>query len=168
MEIWKQIQNTTYEVSNLGRVKRADGKILKPGVGRGGYLHVGLRLAGKKHTLKIHYLVCVTFHPRPANAQCVRHRDDIRTNNKSKNLRWGTHKDNSQDAILHGRQVCGFDHPNMKIKKPEARDIRARYVGHTTARKKAANGFIKALVTQYPHLGYKCVYKAAHGVYDEM
>lgn len=168
VEVWKQIQNTTYEVSSFGRVKRADGKILKPGVGRGGYLHIGLRLAGKKHTLKVHYLVCVTFHPRPVNAQCVRHLDGNNTNNKKGNLRWGTNLENSQDTILHGRQVCGFDHPHMIIKKTEARTIRAAFSAHMSGRIKAANGFILSLVKVFPHLGYKCVYKAAHGAYDEI
>lgn len=169
MEIWKQIQNTTYDVSNQGRVRRADGRILKPGIGRGGYLHVGLRLAGKKHTLKVHYLVCVTFHPRPTGAECIRHLDGNNTNNARGNLRWGTNKENAQDTILHGRQVCGFDHPTVHIKKPEARGIRARYLAHIRpGMKSAKNGFLNSLVTQYPHLGYKCVFKAAHGAYDEM
>lgn len=159
MEIWKQIQNTTYGVSSLGRVKRADGKVLKPGTSRG-YLCVGLRLAGR--------LVCVTFNPRPTGAECVRHLDGNKINNKRGNLRWGTNLENAQDTILHGRQVCGFDHPNMRIKKPEARTIRAAFRAHMTGRIKAKNGFILSLVKVFPHLGYKCVFKAAHGAYDEI
>lgn len=167
VEVWKQIQNTTYEVSSFGRVKRADGRILKPGTSRG-YLSVGLRLAGRKRTHTIHYLVCVTFNPRPTGAECVRHLDGDKANNARENLRWGTNLENAQDTILHGRQVCGFDHPSMFIKKIEARTIRAAFCDHMVGRIKAKNGFILSLVEVFPHLGYKCIFKAAHGAYDEI
>jgi len=167
-ETWKQIQNTTYQASSLGKIRRTGGKVLAPSVGRGGYLHVGLRLAGRKLTLKVHYLVCVTFWSRPAGSECVRHLNGDSQDNRSCNLRWGTNLENAQDTILHGRQVCGFDHPGVKITKVEARTIRATYCRHMEGKKKAKNGFILNLVEQYPQLGYRCVYRAATGSYDEM
>lgn len=138
-------------------------------MGRGGYLHVGLRLAGRKITFKVHYLVCVAFNGvRPSGAECVRHLNGDRHDNRPANLRWGTLRENSQDTILHGKQICGFDHPNVHITKAQARAIREQYLAHMIGRQKAANGFILGLCSQYPELGYRCVYKAAKGVYDAM
>jgi len=167
-EIWKIIQNTTYQVSSQGRVRKSDGTILQPGISKG-YEHVGLILAGKKYNFKIHYLVCLTFNGvKPVEANCVRHLNGNKRDNYSCNLRWGTNKENAQDTIVHGRQICGFDHPNVHITKQEARIIRNHYFQHMKNRKKAKNGFIKELVKQFPHLSYKCVYKAAQGAYDAM
>lgn len=169
-EIWKQIPYSTYEASSLGRIRNCkNGKIQEPNVGADGYLFVGIRFLDKKHSKKVHQLVCMAFNGlKPAGAQCVRHLDGNRLNNRLENLRWGTSKENAADTILHGRQVAGFDHPNMKITKEEAIEIRSAYLRHMDGRKKAANGFILDLANQYPHLGYKCVYKAAAGQYDEL
>ncbi|MCP4994777.1 MAG: hypothetical protein GY934_13500, partial [Gammaproteobacteria bacterium] len=79
--MWKPIKNTLYKVSSTGDIRTPSGKTLAPDLDRGGYKIVGLRLDGNK------------------------------LNNRNSNLRWGTSKENAQDTILHGRQVCGFDHP---------------------------------------------------------
>ena len=169
-EVWKQIPYSTYEASSLGRIRNCkSGKIQEPNVGADGYLFVGIRFLDKKHSKKVHQLVCLAFHGlKPTGAQCVRHLDGNRLNNRPENLRWGTNKENAADTIMHGRQVAGFDHPNMKITKEEAIEIRSAYLRHMDGRNKAANGFILELAKQYPHLGYKCVYKAATGRYDEL
>ncbi|MCP4994032.1 MAG: HNH endonuclease, partial [Gammaproteobacteria bacterium] len=167
--LWKPFENTRKKVRTTGDIRTPSGKTLAPGLDRGGYKIVGLRLAGKKITFKVHYLVCVTFNGvRPTGAECVRHLDGNKLNNRNSNLRWGTSKENAQDTILHGRQVCGFDHPNVSILKTEARAIREEYLAHMAERKKAKNGFILTLVDSYAHLTYKCVYRAAKGAYDEM
>ena len=170
VETWKAIPYSTYEASNLGRIRNSkNGKIQKPQVGRDGYLFVGIRFLDQKQPRKVHRLVCLAFHgAKPSEAECVRHLDGNRMNNRPENLRWGTNKENAADTILHGRQVAGFDHPNVKITKEEAIQIRASYLQHMQGRKKAANGFILEMASRYPHLGYKCVYKAASGRYDDM
>lgn len=167
-EVWRKIPYSTYEASSLGRIRNCvTGKIQKPQLGEDGYLFVGIRFLDRKHSKKVHQLVCLAFNgTKPTGAECVRHLDGDRFNNKPDNLRWGTNKENAADTILHGRQVSGFDHPNMHISKSEALDIRTAYLHHMQGRKKAANGFIIGLASKYPHLGYKCVYKAASGEYD--
>ena len=169
-EIWRPIPYSTYEASNFGRIRNCKtDKIQEPKLGDDGYLFVGIRFLDKKHSEKVHKLICLAFHGlKPTGAECVRHLDGDRFNNKPDNLRWGTNKENAADTILHGRQVAGFDHPNMRIRKSEAIDIRTAYLRHMDGRKKAANGFILGLANQYPHLGYKCVYKAASGEYDRL
>ena len=169
-ETWQPIPNCTYEASSIGRIRNTkNGKIQTPQTGEDGYLFVGVRFLDGKHSIKVHRLVCLAFHGlKPTGAECIRHLDGDRMNNRPGNLRWGTNKENAADTILHGRQVAGFDHPNMVITKAEALAIRTAYVQHMAGRKKAANGFILGLENEFPHLGYKCVYKAATGEYDRL
>lgn len=169
-EIWRSIPYSAYEASSLGRIRNLKtGKVQAPQVGRDGYLFVGVRFLDRKISVKVHKLVCLAFHGvKPAGAECVRHLDGNRTNNTPGNLRWGTNKENAQDTILHGKQVSGFDHPNMKVTKQEALEIRSVYLKHMERRGKAANGLILRLVDRFPHLGYKTVYKAARGEYDRL
>lgn len=169
-EVWRDIPYSGYEASTLGRIRnKKNGKIQSPQVGADGYLFVGIRFLDQKHSKKVHQLVCLAFNGvKPAGAQCVRHLDGDRMNNSPHNLRWGTNKENAADTILHGKQVSGFDHPNVHIKKPEALEIREAYLRGTAGRMKAPNGLIIELSQRHPHLGYKCVYKAATGVYDRM
>ncbi len=174
-EHWKLIPNTHYQASDLGRIRRwhmarrSPRKVLSQSVIRG-YFCVGLRFADRRYTMRVHRLVCLAFNGvKPSGSECVRHRDGHRTNNVPSNLRWGTNLENAQDTVLHGRQVCGFDHPNVIITKPEAREIRRLFLHHMrNGRKKAANGFTKAVQEKYPHLTYRTVWKATHGRYDEM
>ncbi|WP_374412671.1 NUMOD4 motif-containing HNH endonuclease [Novosphingobium colocasiae] len=170
MEVWKPIPYSLYEASTEGRIRNTvSGSVQSPQLGRDGYLFVGVRFLDRKHSIKVHVLVCLAFHGvKPAGAECVRHLDGDRMNNRPSNLRWGTNLENAADTILHGRQVAGFDHPNMRISKDEALAIRAEYLLHMQDRKKAANGFILNLSARYPELGYKCVYKAATGRYDSL
>ena len=168
-EQWRKIPNSGYEASSSGRVRRArDGKLLKLQKIRG-YYAVRMMFLDKTYTAYAHRLVCLAFLGlKPTGAECTRHLNGNKLDNSPKNLRWGTNKENARDTILHGRQVAGFDHPNVTIKREEARAIRAQYLQHMRGRKQkhAKNGFIIHLVTQFPHLGYKCVYKACRGRYD--
>lgn len=169
-EQWAQIPYSAYEASTRGRIRSlVTGHIQAPQVGADGYYFVGVRFLDKKHSVKVHKLVCLAFHgKKPGGAQCIRHLDGDRMNNRPENLRWGTSKENAADTILHGRQVAGFDHPNMHISKTAALSIRTEYLNHMVGRRKAENGFILALAKKHPDLGYKCVYKAATGQYDRL
>ena len=173
MEHWKEIPNSRYEASDEGRIRRKDGLIFTPSLVRGHEI-VCLRFLDRRYQVKVHTLVCLAFNGvKPTGAECVRHLDGNKLNNTPSNLRWGTNKDNAHDTILHGRQVCGFDHPNMIIKKDEARTIREIYKKHMEEQtlrgaKKAKNGTIHQLRRMYPHLTYKTIYKAATGAYDGM
>ena len=95
-EVWKEIRGYEglYEVSNLGRVRRAsisnrlhnDG-ILKP-IKRNNYLKVVLSKEGNKTDYFIHRLVAETFIENPNNLPYVNHIDEVKTNNTTNNLEW--------------------------------------------------------------------------------
>lgn len=58
-EIWKPIEGYEgiYEVSNKGRVRNSDGKVLKHCYDKDGYPRLSLRHNGKAHTLTIHWVI---------------------------------------------------------------------------------------------------------------
>jgi hypothetical protein len=73
IENWKPVAGFEglYEVSDLGRVRNAVGRVLKPNPTLGGYAGVHL-YSGGKHTRKrrqISRLVLETFHAYPVRTQ---------------------------------------------------------------------------------------------------
>lgn len=74
-----------YLVSDLGRVRKIGGKILKPWPNSRGYLYVdlGSRCRGRA----VHRLVCEAFVARIPAGDHVDHLDFDRTNNAASNLR---------------------------------------------------------------------------------
>jgi len=116
-----------YEVSDQGSVRSLDRYAVDRN-GRGvpyrgktlsmhrhkdrGYLTVALSKAGKPKTYQVHQLVCIAFHgTRPEWAQDVRHLNDVKTDNRAENLRWGTRSENLHDAVRNGRhQVARRTH----------------------------------------------------------
>lgn len=113
-----------YQVSSDGRVRSVDRKVpAYPGTMRtapgvelvqtvepDGYRRLAITDdSGKKHTPRVHSLICETFHgPRPTSKHEVRHLNGIRTDNRAENLAWGTRSENMQDALRHGT------HPQAK------------------------------------------------------
>jgi hypothetical protein len=109
MEQWLTIAEAPdYAVSDLGRVKR----VMPDSLGRGagvilaaplndkGYCHLNLHIGRKQHLRRVHRLVCEAFHgPPPSPNHQVRHLDGNKTNNRAENLAWGTHSENSLDAV---------------------------------------------------------------------
>ena len=123
-EIWKPIKDYEglYEVSNLGRVKslnyRKTGKekILK-NIECRGYLAVCLTKNGKQKLFKVHRLVAETFIPNPESKPCIDHINTIKNDNRVKNLRWVTHKENNNNPLTkkkyseNHREQAGENNP---------------------------------------------------------
>ena len=112
MEQWKDVvgHEGLYQVSDQGRMKSTHrrhgptGRILKanPDI-RCGHPLVHLRNKGKLRTVRVHRLVLEAFvGPCPAGHEAC-HWDDVPSNNKVSNLRWGTRKENKADAKRNGR-----------------------------------------------------------------
>lgn len=118
-----------YEVSDQGRVRsmpRRDrrgrawpGKTLSIGLTgpRRNYAAVTLSRDGAYRTRTIHTLVLLAFvGPRPGRQEGC-HRDGDTSNNRLKNLRWGTSGSNKLDAVAHGthpqssKMLCPREHP---------------------------------------------------------
>jgi len=124
-EVWRPVKSYEgiYEVSNHGRIKRLQDsilvidekqhrkyiksikeKIIRQFSDSAGYRAVNLR--GTKASLwkieRVHVIVAEAFLPKPAWAECVNHKDGVKSNNFVSNLEWCTNKQNSQHAVRTG------------------------------------------------------------------
>lgn len=119
-EIWKPVvgYEGLYEVSDQGRVRGLDrqdaigrpkkGKILKP-VSTNGYLYASFTNSeGKAKKFLVHRVVLSSFIGPCPEGKEVCHRDGRRNNNRLDNLKYGTKKENMEDAIEHG-SLSGSD-----------------------------------------------------------
>lgn len=121
---WRPIEVSRgkYEVSNLGEVRRAKtGRLLSPGVrhpkGRtGGYFFVNLYTDDGVRCVAVHQLVAQAFIPRVCGKTCVDHIDGDSRNNIVTNLRWVTHKENSNNPVTHARQVAALKSQEHRAK----------------------------------------------------
>lgn len=93
----------TYLVSDAGRVRGPRGGILRQVRRQDGYMQVRLHIRNVPTTRKVHRLVAAAFiGPCPEGLE-VRHLDGDPANNHVSNLRYGTHSENVQDLLRHGR-----------------------------------------------------------------
>ena len=98
--VWKQIENTNYEVSNIGNVRNTKtGKTLNPSISNCGYEVVSMSTNGKIKSANVHSLVAKAFIPNdnPQFYTDVHHIDGDKLNNKVSNLRWTTHAENAAE-----------------------------------------------------------------------
>lgn len=96
IERWKWNKKYRVFVSNRGRVKNIDGKLLKVKTISAGYLAV--RVAAKK-AMFVHRLVMETWHPiSNPEEMTVDHLDHNKRNNDIRNLEWVAEKENHKRA----------------------------------------------------------------------
>lgn len=97
--------------------------------GTQGYLDVSLpKLGGgnKSAVSRRCWLIAETFAgPRPPG-QVARHRNGVDSDDRADNLLWGTHEQNSEDMIEHGRSLRGGKNPFNRIDEDVARELKAR------------------------------------------
>lgn len=87
MEKWKPVMN--YEVSNLGRVRNADGLILKPWVANG-RLQLTFHEYGDKKDVFVHRLVAQAFLANPDGKVKIRFKNGDKLDCRAENLEYGT------------------------------------------------------------------------------
>ncbi len=134
-----------YEVSNMGRVRRAKpgrrtyaGKILKAGLASMGYLTVAPVIDGKNVTHYVHELVAAAFiGPRP-DGMLVNHKDTNKINNRDSNLEYITFAGNMAHAAEAGVMAHGVDHYGAKMTDDTVRALRADRADGTSYSKLAA------------------------------
>ncbi len=113
-ETWKPVKGYEglYEVSNKGNVRSVDRYVMN---GKGycllkgkprkiyhnskGYLKTELHKNGQGKQYFIHRLVANAFIPNPNNLPYIDHINTIRDDNRAINLRWCTHKENSNNPL---------------------------------------------------------------------
>ena len=99
-----------YFISKTGILYR-NGKPLKSYFHKG-YMRNQLHNGTFRKNIKLHRLVAETYIPNPDNLPVVMHLNDDPTDNRVENLKWGTQKQNVNDAIDKGRlKVKGKDNP---------------------------------------------------------
>jgi hypothetical protein len=88
-------------VTSKGIVRRLKGRTLKPGLSDG-YLSINILSQGKQVSWRVHLLVAAAFiGPRPRGLD-VCHKNDIRTDNRVCNLKYGSRSENMQDVFTNG------------------------------------------------------------------
>lgn len=92
-----------YQVSNLGYVVGARGKVLKEDTNSVGYKRITLCKDGIPYRVFVHRLVAEHFVPNPNDYRYVNHIDGDRTNNEVSNLEWCTASYNVNDGWKRGR-----------------------------------------------------------------
>lgn len=118
-----------YQVDRSGNVYSTVGAVhrqLKPmPKGKCGHLRVILYpSAGVKKTEFVHRLVLEAFVGACPGGMMCRHLDGNPRNNFVDNLRWGTMKENAQDAKLHGTNRLGESNGAARLTVSAVKEIR--------------------------------------------
>lgn len=122
-EVWKQIDQFYFYISNKGRVKNRFGQIRKLHKGKNGYLVFSAQNyeENKKYLLYVHRLVAAYFLPVEEYDECVNHKDGNKENNCVENLEWCTLAENTKHAYRTGliKNYRGIEiiENGMKFKK---------------------------------------------------
>lgn len=164
-EIWYDIPGYEYyQLSTLDRLKSLErqvragfgsyrtikAKILAPTLCKG-YLQFGLYRNGQLKTFGLHHLKAMLFLPNPNNYKYVLHKDNNPLNNSLDNLKWGTCKNNIQEAWRDGlhentrqaskMKISGENAPWHKLTKVEVLEIRNRYATNQYTQKELGQLF---------------------------
>ena len=159
-----------YEVSNRGRLKslprfrktKSGGVCPVPlrymtGTPNGsGYLNVTLSKNGTQKVFHIHQLVMLAFvGPCPVGMEVCHDPNRDRTDNRLKNLRYGTPKDNGQDSVKHGTRLCGEAHHGTRLTWEQVRLIRRCYSTGVFSQPELARAFDTNQATVWAIVNHK-------------
>lgn len=135
VEEWRGVLDGYYEVSNLGRVRRAKagpstrvGRIINPIVSQYGYSEFSASYNGSRRMVRVHQLVALAFLGDPPSADATpNHKNGIKTDNCVGNLEWATPQQQMDHAVAndltaHGIRVC-----TAKLHPMDVVEIRVRY-----------------------------------------
>jgi NUMOD4 motif-containing protein/HNH endonuclease len=128
MEKWKPIKGYEwlYEVSDLGRVRRAcrgktgtpKGYILKNQKNkRLGYMHVMLEKEGRKSPHRVHILVARAFLGDPPFGKEVGHKNEMKDDPRLENLHYVTHSQNLKSSCARRKIKRRPDGTFLKFQK---------------------------------------------------
>jgi len=132
-EIWRPCVGfeATYEVSNLGNVKRkTKTKYLAKVINKDDYICHVFCVNNNKTNVLAHRLVAAAFIGPIPSGQVVRHKNGCHTDNRDTNICYGTPKQNSEDMVLHGTQTKGEDSFLSKMTEQDVKQIRMLDLPH--------------------------------------
>lgn len=109
-----------YQITDDGRVwSKKSNKYLSTNRKDGnGYPQVVFYRDGKQFPIDIHRLVAEAFIDNPDNKPCIDHINGCKTDNRSSNLRWVTHKENMANPLTY-EKVKGINvgrHPSEETR----------------------------------------------------
>jgi hypothetical protein len=113
-------------ITEDGNVWR-NGKQKKVFVAKNGYLSFAMSVKNKTQIKTIHRVLMETFVGPCPNGMETLHIDGNRLNNDLKNLRWGTRKENVQDAMRHGTLLIGTKNNQSKFTKENLNELKNMY-----------------------------------------
>ena len=128
-EVWKQYNDTQYEVSSTGRVRsnnylgHGQTKELKCQLSEKGYKICYLTIGGKTLTKRVHRLVAETFLPREEGKDEVNHINGDKQDNRIENLEWCTRIENMRHARRTGLMSGVDDYVKSVSKRIYSVDI---------------------------------------------
>ena len=130
-EIWKDIEGYEglYQVSDLGRIRNFQNKIMKQHKNHKGYLIIQLSKEGRRKTLIVHRLVAKAFIPNKNNKEQINHINCNKADNNIENLEWVTNEENKKHAKLHG--LCKSSQrggKNKRAKKVNQYDLKGNLI----------------------------------------
>ena len=102
---WKDIPGyKQYEVNAKGELRNKKTQRISKGGNAGRYLKVSVYPDGSKvpHLEYLHILVCKAYHGTGSKGQVVLHKNNIRSDVRPSNLKWGSQSDNIQEAYDDG------------------------------------------------------------------
>lgn len=159
-EQWKPVVvgdfGKRYHVSSLGRIKvvqvsiysNSKTDILRPTIHHKGYVCVTLYYQGRSKWSFVHNLVAAAFLPeKPSKSHVILHYDDNKQNNTASNLRWGTTRENFDDAVRNnGHDNKGSKNGHAKLTEDAVKRMRKRHA-ENVSQKELATEFGVCLAT---------------------
>ena len=165
-ELWKRVVGfPDYWVSDKGRVwSSKNQKFLKPFL-MDNFGHYGVYLCnnGERRHKYIHRLMAEAFIPNENDFPVVRHLNDIPDDNDIENLRWGTNKDNTHDAIRNGTFRYLNDADREKAYKKCRKPIIA--INTVTGQIKKYDGVV--IAAKDLGISHSCISKVLTGLRDK-
>lgn len=98
-EKWRNIKDSTYEVSNMGKIRNGNKKILKTYLDNKGRHRIKINLEGQRKSYFIHRLVAEVFITNPFNKPQVMHINGIKHDNRANNLVWVNNSNSQLNAL---------------------------------------------------------------------
>ena len=117
-----------YRVTKDGKVMGPAGNLRKLLPDRDGYLSFTAWFMHPAKYLRVHTAVLLAYcGSKPSPQHQSRHLNGNRQDNRIKNLKWGTAKENAQDRIRHGNSLRGAKNARAKLTESDVRTIRRLY-----------------------------------------